>query len=50
MTSVSKHTNALVKHNRAMANALFEFGQAFTWLGQSEGDALGAALTQAIKS
>lgn len=46
MTSVSKHTTVLVKHNRAMANALFEFGQAFTWLGQSEGDALGAALTQ----
>jgi sorting nexin-1/2 len=46
MSSVSKHTTALVKHNRVMANALFEFGQAFTWLGQSEGDALGAALTQ----
>lgn len=46
MTGVSKHTSALVKHNRAMANALFEFGQAFTWLGQSEGDSLGTALTQ----
>ena len=46
MSSVSKHTTTLVKHNRVMANALFEFGQAFTWLGQSEGDALGAALTQ----
>jgi len=29
-----------------MANALFEFGQAFTWLGQSEGDLLGTALVQ----
>ena len=46
MSGVSKHTAALVKHNRAMANALFEFGQAFTWLGQSEGDSLGSALTQ----
>eukprot|EP00602_Paraphysomonas_sp_CaronLab_P003556 CAMPEP_0185028212 /NCGR_PEP_ID=MMETSP1103-20130426/13844_1 /TAXON_ID=36769 /ORGANISM="Paraphysomonas bandaiensis, Strain Caron Lab Isolate" /LENGTH=449 /DNA_ID=CAMNT_0027562561 /DNA_START=1 /DNA_END=1350 /DNA_ORIENTATION=+ len=46
MESVSKHTSNLVKQNRALANALFEFGQAFTWLGQSEGDALGAALTQ----
>lgn len=46
MSSVSKHTSILVKHNRAMANSLFEFGQAFTWLGQSEGDSLGAALTQ----
>ena len=46
MQSVAKHTAALVKQNRTMANALFEFGQAFTWLGQSEGDSLGAALTQ----
>jgi hypothetical protein len=29
-----------------MTNSLFEFGQAFTWLGQSEGDLLGAALVQ----
>jgi sorting nexin-1/2 len=48
MQGVSKHTSSLVKQNRAMANALFEFGQAFTWLGQSEGDGLGAALTQVI--
>lgn len=46
MQNVAKHTSSLVKQNRAMANALFEFGQAFTWLGQSEGDGLGAALTQ----
>lgn len=46
MSAVAKHTTTLVKRNREMANAMFEFGQSFTWLGQSEGDSLGAALTQ----
>ena len=46
MSSVSKGTSLVVKRNRDMANALFEFGQAFTWLGQSEGDFLGTALIQ----
>lgn len=46
MSSVSKGTSLVVKRNRDMANALFEFGQAFTWLGQSEGDFLGTALVQ----
>ena len=46
MSGVSKGTSLVVKRNRDMANALFEFGQAFTWLGQSEGDLLGTALVQ----
>ena len=46
MCNVSKNTSLVVKRNRDMGNALFEFGQAFTWLGQSEGDALGTALVQ----
>lgn len=46
MGNVSKGTSLVVKRNRDMANALFEFGQAFTWLGQSEGDSLGTALVQ----
>ena len=46
MSNVAKGTTQLVKRNRDLANALFEFGQAFTWLGQSEGDALGTALVQ----
>jgi hypothetical protein len=46
MGNVAKGTTHLVKRNRDLANALFEFGQAFTWLGQSEGDALGTALVQ----
>lgn len=46
MTLVAKHTSTLVKRNREMASAMVEFGQAFTWLGESESDALGAALKQ----
>lgn len=46
MAAVAKHSSTLVKRNRELAAGLFEFGQAFTWLGQSEGDALGAALQQ----
>ena len=41
-----KHTQELIKRNRGMANGLFEFGLAFTLLGQSESDALGNALAQ----
>jgi len=31
MGNVAKGTSLVVKRNRDMANALFEFGQAFTW-------------------
>mmetsp|Transcript_11063 Transcript_11063/g.22693 ORF Transcript_11063/g.22693 Transcript_11063/m.22693 type:complete len:418 (+) Transcript_11063:2-1255(+) len=46
MKVVVKHTQSLVKKGRETATGLFEFGLAFTLLGQSEDDALGGALTQ----
>lgn len=46
MVNVTKHSDGLVKRSREMAHAMREFGQSSTWLGQSEGDAVGAALTQ----
>ncbi len=46
MKNVVQHTSSLVKKGKETANGLFEFGLAFTLLGQSETDALGGALTQ----
>jgi sorting nexin-1/2 len=46
MKNVVTHTSSLVKKGKETANGLFEFGLAFTLLGQSESDDLGAALTQ----
>ncbi|GMI31985.1 hypothetical protein TrRE_jg5157 [Triparma retinervis] len=46
MKVVVKHTQSLVKKGRETATGLFEFGLAFTLLGQSEDDDLGGALTQ----
>ncbi len=41
-----KHSEALIKRNREMSQALFEFGQSLSFLGQSEGDAVGSGLAQ----
>lgn len=46
MVSVTKHSEGLVKRSRELSSAMFEFGQSITWLGQSEGDVIGTALTQ----
>lgn len=46
MQNVAKHSEFLVKRSRETASAVFEFGQSVTYLGQSEGDSLGAALTK----
>ena len=46
MMNVTKNSAGLVKRSREMAHAMREFGQSATWLGQSEGDAVGGALTQ----
>eukprot|EP00559_Dactyliosolen_fragilissimus_P001114 CAMPEP_0184862294 /NCGR_PEP_ID=MMETSP0580-20130426/6769_1 /TAXON_ID=1118495 /ORGANISM="Dactyliosolen fragilissimus" /LENGTH=562 /DNA_ID=CAMNT_0027360081 /DNA_START=119 /DNA_END=1807 /DNA_ORIENTATION=+ len=46
MKNISNQASSLVRKGREMANGLFEFGHAFTLLGQSEVDALGSALTQ----
>lgn len=46
MVSVTKHSEGLVKRSRELSSAMFEFGQSITWLGQSEGDLIGTALTQ----
>jgi sorting nexin-1/2 len=46
LTSVSKHAENLVKRSRDTALAFYEFGQSFTFMGQSEGDTVGAALSQ----
>ena len=42
---VHKHTAGLIARNKEIANGLFEFGLAFSLLGQSEADGLGTALT-----
>eukprot|EP00594_Rhizosolenia_setigera_P018584 CAMPEP_0178956640 /NCGR_PEP_ID=MMETSP0789-20121207/10404_1 /TAXON_ID=3005 /ORGANISM="Rhizosolenia setigera, Strain CCMP 1694" /LENGTH=461 /DNA_ID=CAMNT_0020638667 /DNA_START=81 /DNA_END=1466 /DNA_ORIENTATION=+ len=44
MKVVSQQASALVRKGKEMANGLFEFGLAFSLLGQSEADALGLAL------
>ena len=44
--NVSKHAQTLAKRNRDVANGLFEFGLAFTLLGQTEHAPLNDALTQ----
>jgi len=44
--AVHNHSHALVERNKEMAQALFDFGQAFTLLGQAEGDNLGDAMQQ----
>mmetsp|Transcript_43627 Transcript_43627/g.118585 ORF Transcript_43627/g.118585 Transcript_43627/m.118585 type:complete len:442 (-) Transcript_43627:338-1663(-) len=46
MQNVAKHTAAIVKRGRELAQGLFEFGLAFTLLGQHETEALVTALTQ----
>merc|ERR1719399_799018 len=46
VTNVAKHTSLLIRRQRETANGLFEFGLAFTLLGQSETGGLGTALTQ----
>lgn len=46
LVNVQKHVATLVAKRREMASGLFEFGMAFTLLGQSERDALGDALTR----
>mmetsp|Transcript_25646 Transcript_25646/g.59177 ORF Transcript_25646/g.59177 Transcript_25646/m.59177 type:complete len:411 (-) Transcript_25646:389-1621(-) len=46
MKTVATHTSVLVRKGKEVANGLFEFGLAFTLLGQSEADSLGGALTQ----
>jgi len=46
MKNVVQHTTSLVKKGKETANGMFEFGLAFTLLGQSEEDQLGTALTQ----
>eukprot|EP00519_Triparma_laevis_P015372 CAMPEP_0182491636 /NCGR_PEP_ID=MMETSP1321-20130603/986_1 /TAXON_ID=91990 /ORGANISM="Bolidomonas sp., Strain RCC1657" /LENGTH=310 /DNA_ID=CAMNT_0024693923 /DNA_START=217 /DNA_END=1146 /DNA_ORIENTATION=- len=45
MKTVVKHTQSLVKKGKETATGLFEFGLAFTLLGQSEASSLGSALT-----
>jgi len=46
MNNVAKHTGLLVKAGSDMATGLFDFGLAFTMLGQHETDALNGALSQ----
>ena len=46
MQNVAKHTTGLAKRNRDLANGLFEFGLAFTLLGQTEHEPLAGALTK----
>lgn len=46
LANVTKHSALMVKKSRESAHTIFEFAQSLTWLGQSEGDALGTALTE----
>lgn len=48
LATVSKNATALVVRNRKSATSLFEVGQSFTWLGQSEGDSFGTALSEVL--
>ena len=44
MANVTKYSEQLIKRNRDISQAMFEFGQSFTWLGQGEGDVIGEGL------
>lgn len=46
MTNIAKHTEHLVKAGNDLAMGLFDFGLAFSMLGQHETDALNDALSQ----
>lgn len=46
MEKVSKSASNMVKRDRQHATAMFEYGQALTWLGESESDSLGTGLCQ----
>eukprot|EP00514_Thraustochytrium_sp_LLF1b_P004083 CAMPEP_0184516876 /NCGR_PEP_ID=MMETSP0198_2-20121128/5261_1 /TAXON_ID=1112570 /ORGANISM="Thraustochytrium sp., Strain LLF1b" /LENGTH=557 /DNA_ID=CAMNT_0026907223 /DNA_START=287 /DNA_END=1960 /DNA_ORIENTATION=- len=46
IAAVHTHSKALVEKEKETAQALFDFGLAFTLLGQAETDALGDAMTQ----
>jgi len=48
MANVTKYSENLIKRNRDISQAMFEFGQSFTSLGQSEGDVIGEGLTHVI--
>ena len=45
MANVTKYSENLIKRNREISQAMFEFGQSFSWLGQSEGDSIGEGLS-----
>ena len=46
LLSVTKHADNLVKRSREISIAFFEFGQSFLFMGKSEGDSVGAALSE----
>eukprot|EP00753_Platysulcus_tardus_P002756 PLAT11868.1.p1 GENE.PLAT11868.1~~PLAT11868.1.p1 ORF type:complete len:451 (+),score=225.38 PLAT11868.1:33-1385(+) len=50
MSRVHRHTQALIKRGREMGTGLFEFGLAFSLLGQSESAELGNALAEMGKT
>lgn len=45
LTNATKHSESLIKRNKDLSQALFEFGQSIAVLGQSEGDAIGTGLS-----
>lgn len=46
MLTLSKHASSLLRKQRDVAAALRDFGQAYTYYGQAEGETLGTALIQ----
>lgn len=50
MHTLSKSSATLLKRQRDIAGALRDFGQAYTFYGQAEGEALGTSLIQVIST
>ena len=50
MLTLSKHASSLLRKQRDVAAALRDFGQAYTYYGQAEGETLGTALIQVNSS
>ena len=45
LSNATKHSETLVKRNKDLAQAFFEFGQSISTLGVAEGDSIGTGLS-----
>ena len=46
MEKVSRGASTLIRRDRQVSTAMFEYGQTVTWLGESESESLGTGLCQ----